>query len=134
MIDFSQDYFALFGLPPRYRFDLGGLEAAYRAQHLLSLRGIDVFSETETDLPLDFLERQLERREAVAEAKARRDTLGLEILLAEARADTAALESELGDRLDETQDFNAARTVLRELRFLHKVIADIELALGDLEE
>jgi len=176
MIDFSQDYFALFGLPARYRFDLGSLEAAYRAlqsevhpdrfaaaheaerrlalqssarvneayralkdpvaraQHLLSLRGIDVFSETETDLPVDFLERQLERREAVAEAKARRDTLHLEALLAEARADTAALESELGVRLDEAQDFNAARTVVRELRFLHKVIGDIELALGDLEE
>lgn len=31
MIDFSQDYFALFGLPRRYRFDGAQLDAAYRA-------------------------------------------------------------------------------------------------------
>ncbi len=30
MIDFSQDYFALFGLPPRYRFDADQLDLAYR--------------------------------------------------------------------------------------------------------
>src|SRR6202162_875462 len=30
MIDFSQDYFALFGLPARYRFDPAELDAAYR--------------------------------------------------------------------------------------------------------
>ena len=107
MIDFSQDYFALFGLPPRYRFDAARLDAAYRAlqtqvhpdrfaaagegerrlalqssarvneayralkdpvgraQYLLSLHGVDATSETDTALPIDFLERQLERREAV---------------------------------------------------------------------
>jgi molecular chaperone HscB len=31
LIDFSQDYFALFGLPRRYRFDSAQLDAAYRA-------------------------------------------------------------------------------------------------------
>jgi molecular chaperone HscB len=31
LIDFSQDYFALFGLPRRYRFDGAQLDAAYRA-------------------------------------------------------------------------------------------------------
>ena len=30
MIDFSQDYFALFGLPARYRFDPAEHDAAYR--------------------------------------------------------------------------------------------------------
>jgi molecular chaperone HscB len=31
LIDFSQDYFALFGLPRRYRCDVAQLDAAYRA-------------------------------------------------------------------------------------------------------
>jgi molecular chaperone HscB len=31
MIDFSLDYFALFGLPPRYTFDPATLDAAYHA-------------------------------------------------------------------------------------------------------
>ncbi len=122
MIDFSQNYFALFGLPPRYRFDAALLDAAYRAlqtkvhpdrfaaaseaerrlalqssarvneayralkdpvgraQYLLSLHGIDAKAETDTALPLDFLERQLERREAVDEARIARDAGQLESL------------------------------------------------------
>src|SRR6266478_4559144 len=105
MIDFSQDYFALFGLPPRYRFDADQLDLAYRAlqreihpdryatgdeaerrlalqssarvneayralkdpvgraQYLLSLRGIDALAETNTALPAEFLQHELERRE-----------------------------------------------------------------------
>ena len=31
MIDFSQDYFTLFGLPRRFRFDVSKLDAAFRA-------------------------------------------------------------------------------------------------------
>ncbi len=133
MIDFSQDYFALFGLPPRYRFDAARLDAAYRelqtqvhpdrfaaagererrlalqssarvneayralkdpvgrAQYLLSLHGIDAIVETDTALPIDFLERQLERREAVEEARMAGDAARLETLLgAGARRDCRA--------------------------------------------
>ena len=47
-----------------------------RAQYLLSLHGVEAFDETDTALPFDFLERQLERRElaetAMAEARRRR--------------------------------------------------------------
>src|SRR5437764_10940896 len=116
MIDFSQNYFALFGLPQRYRFDQEELDAAYRslqrvvhpdryaaagdaerrlalqssarvneayralkdpvsrAQYLLSINGIDALSETDTQLPLEFLERQLERRELAAEAAGNKDS------------------------------------------------------------
>ncbi|NDP41991.1 MAG: Fe-S protein assembly co-chaperone HscB, partial [Aromatoleum sp.] len=35
-----------------------------RAQYLLNLHGVDALAETDTALPLDFLERQFERREA----------------------------------------------------------------------
>src|SRR5438477_1786075 len=135
MIDFSQNYFALFGLPQRYRFDQEELDAAYRAlqrvvhpdryaaagdaerrvalqssarvneayqalkdplgraQYLLSLRGIDALAETHTALPPEFLERELERREAVADAHDARDAARLGELLGEVRADAAALES-----------------------------------------
>src|SRR5438034_2152698 len=49
-----------------------------RAQYLLSLHGVDALSETDTALALDFLERQLERREAAAEAAAAGDARALE--------------------------------------------------------
>src|SRR5437762_14228066 len=123
MIDFSQNYFALFGLPQRYRFDQEELDAAYRslqrvvhpdryaaagdaerrvalqssarvneayralkdpvgrAQYLLSLRGIDALAEKDTELPGQFLESELERREAVADAHAGRDVARLGALL-----------------------------------------------------
>ena len=174
LIDFSQDYFALFGLAPRYRFDPEQLERAYRslqreihpdrhaagdeaqrrlalqssarvneayralkdpvarAQHLLSLRGIDALAETNTALPADFLERELERREAVADAQAAADAPRLNALLHEVRVDGAAVESRLAEELDR-EALDVARDSVRELKFLVKVADDIETALADLE-
>ena len=174
MIDFSQDYFALFGLPPRYRFDPDQLDLAYRAlqreihpdryaagdeverrlalqssarvneayralkdpvgraQYLLSLRGIDALAERDTALPGEFLERELERREAVAEAHADGDAARLDALLEQVRSEAAVLESSLGDRLD-AEAWGAARDAVRELRFLSKVAGDIEAALAEVE-
>src|SRR5690242_14071780 len=43
-------------------------EPVTRAEYLLSLHGIDPRDETDTRLPLEFLERQLERREQAAAA------------------------------------------------------------------
>ena len=172
MIDFSQNYFALFGLQPRYRFDPEKLDVAYRAlqravhpdryaaagdaerrvalqssarvneayralkdpvgraQYLLSLRGIDAFDETNTALPAEFLQRELERREAVGEAQAARDADRLDALLREVRSDAAVLETGLADRLD-AEAWERARDAVRELRFLTKVAGDIEAALAE---
>lgn len=174
MIDFSQDYFALFGLPPRYRFDPDQLDTAYhalqrsvhpdryaaageterrvalqssarvneayqalkdpvgRAQYLLSLRGIDALVETNTALPTEFLQHELERREAMAEAQAAADSRALAALLLRVRADAFALETVLADRLD-AEAWNAARDAVRELRFLTKVADDLETAIAEVE-
>jgi len=176
VIDFSQDYFALFGLPPRYRCDSARLDAAYRAlqtkvhpdrfaaagdaerrlalqssarvneayralkdpvgraQYLLSLQGIDATAETDTALPLDFLERQLERREAVEEARIARDGGRLESLLAEVRAEIAALEPALAETLDSRQSWESARASVRELQFLSKLAADIDAAIDVMDD
>ncbi len=174
LIDFGKDYFSLFGLAPRYRFDPERLESAYRAlqreihpdrhaagdeaqrrlalqssarvneayralkdpvaraQYLLSLRGIDALAETDTVLPADFLERELERREAVADAQAGGDAPRLNALLREVRMDGAGVEARLAEELD-GESLNAARDSVRELKFLAKVADDIETALADLE-
>lgn len=176
MIDFSQDYFALFGLPPRYRFDSARLDAAYRAlqtkvhpdrfaaaseaerrlalqssarvneayralkdpvgraQYLLSLQGIDATAETDTALPVDFLERQLERREAVDEARIARDVGQLESLLAGVRAEIASLEVALAETLDAKKRWESARAGVRELQFLSKLAADIDAAIGGIDD
>jgi molecular chaperone HscB len=104
-----------------------------RAQYLLSLHGIDPFAEGDSSLPHEFLERQLERREAVGDAAADGDVDALARLLAEVRAEHAGLESELGVVIDRDAAWSTARGVVRELKFLDKLADDIDATIGDLE-
>ena len=104
-----------------------------RAQYLLSLRGIDALAATDSALPLDFLEQQLERREAAAAAQDARDAAALEALLAGVRADRAVLELGLAALLDGDGAWDEARMRVRELKFLGKLAADLDAMLGELE-
>jgi molecular chaperone HscB len=175
MIDLTDNYFALFGLAPRYRFDPAVLDAAYRslqstvhpdrfasagdserrialqsssrvneayrtlkdpvdrAQYLLSLHGIEALSETDTALPRDFLEYQLEQREAVADAIAAADVGALTAIVRDIGEQTAELEGVLADELDGNRALDAARTTVRKLKFLSKVASDIDVALADID-
>jgi molecular chaperone HscB len=175
MIDFSRNYFDLFGLTPAFRFDGAMLDRAYRqlqtevhpdrfagasdaqrrkalqssarvneayralkdpvrrAQYLLRLHDIDVVGETDTALPLDFLERQLERRERAADAQAAGDADALSALLADARAEGRAVEDVLAGMLDRDHAFATARTQVRELTFLAKLAEDLDAMLAAIE-
>ena len=101
-----------------------------RAQYLLRLHGIDAISETDTALPLEFLERQLERREQAADAQAAGDLRALSALLADARAESQALEVVLAQLLDGAQAFAGARMQVRELTFLAKLADDLDAMLA----
>ena len=175
MIDFYQDYFALFGLPARYRFDPAELDAAYRklqsevhpdkfasagdeerrlalqsssrvneayralrsplerANYLLLLRGIDALAETDTALPLEFLEQQLESRESLADAIAARDAAALGVLQKTVDAAAADLERTLAEQLELPKTPADARVTLRKLKFLSKVAADISAATAEID-
>jgi molecular chaperone HscB len=175
MIDFSRNYFDLFGLPATFRFDAAVLDGAYRqlqsevhpdrfaggsdaekrvalqasarvneayralknpvqrAQYLLRMHGVEAVSETDTALPLEFLERQLERREQAAEAQAAGDVRTLSSLLADARAECQGLEDVLAQVLDDERAFAAARMQVRELTFLTKLAEDIDAMLAGIE-
>ncbi len=104
-----------------------------RAQYLLSLRGIDAFAETDTALPYDFLEHQLERREAAGEALAAGDASRLRAIAGEVRVDAEHLEQRLAVRLDAEGAFDAAREDVRQFRFLAKLAADIDEMQMELE-
>ena len=176
MIDLSRNYFDLFGLPERYRFDPARLERAYRQlqsevhpdrfaggsdqdkrlalqssarvneayralkdpverpQYLLHLHGIDALAETDTALPLEFLERQLERRETAAEALAARDERALSALVREIREEAGEFETALVQTLDDDHAYAAARMRVRELKFLSKLTADLETLQATLDE
>jgi molecular chaperone HscB len=104
-----------------------------RAQYLLSLRGIDAFAEIDTSLPFDFLEQQLEHREAASRAFEARDVAAAERVLAAVRSDYETLERELEACIDARSDWEAARTRVRELKFLAKLAGDIDAMLGELD-
>ena len=105
-----------------------------RAQYLLSLHGIDALDERDTALSLEFLERQLERREAAAEAAEAGDERALESLGDAARREALELERRIASLLDVDADWNTARAAVRELRFLTKLAEDIDAMAAALED
>lgn len=175
MIDFSRNYFDLFGLPDRFRFDPAVLDAAYRAlqtqvhpdrfaagtdverrlalqssarvneayralkdpvqraQYLLRMHGVESVGETDTQLPLPFLEQQLERREAAADAHAAGDLRTLSALAEAVRADGARLEDRLAQMLDGQHNYADARVQVRELTFLAKFAMDLDDLMAALD-
>ena len=105
-----------------------------RAQYMLTLNGIDAVGETDTALPFDFLERQLDRREEAGEALAADDERTLSALLGDIREEAKELEIGLAQSLDERKDYAAARPRVRELTFLDKLAQDLADMIATLDE
>jgi molecular chaperone HscB len=101
-----------------------------RAKYLLELNGVDVAFETNTQMPTDFLLKQLELREALAEAK---QPDALDPVLEEVRRQKRALEQAIAQLIDGKRDYAAAAGEVRKLMFLDKLGAEIDLAYERLE-
>ena len=99
-----------------------------RAKYLLELNGVDVAFETNTQMPTDFLMRQLELREALAEAKGAE---ALDRLREGVERDKTALEGRIGELIDSHRELEAAAGEVRKLMFLHRLGEEIELAYED---
>jgi molecular chaperone HscB len=105
-----------------------------RANYLLLLRGVAALADSDTALPAAFLEQQLECRESVAEAIARRDAVALASLRKSVESTAALLERELAEQLDLPSVPAEARVSLRKLKFLSKVAADIGAAIAEIDD
>ena len=101
-----------------------------RAKYLLELQGVDVAFETSTQMPPEFLVRQLELRETLAGA---REPEALERLLAEVRGEQRQLQTGIKELIDAKHDFTAAAGEVRKLMFLDKLAAEIDLAFDKVE-
>lgn len=101
-----------------------------RAKYLLEMNGVDVGFDTNTQMPPEFLTRQLELREALAEA---RDAGALDRLRTEVRDEANALERSIGALLDERRDLDAAAGEVRKLMFLNKLAEQVEQAYEEIE-
>jgi len=96
-----------------------------RAQYLLEMNGVDVRFETNTQMPTDFLLRQLELREALEAAK---HPAALDGLQAQVRREKGLLEAAIARLADERKDYAAAAGEVRKLMFLEKLGEEIDQA------
>lgn len=166
--DLSQNYFALFGILPRFHIDSAVLEQSYRdiqshvhpdrhaqtvgaqrrlsmqlsshaneaystlkkplsrARYLLQLRGINALEESNTSMSAEFLMEQMDWRESIAEAAAARNEAKLQKLEKELKAEAEVLLNLLGMQLDHDMDDNAAAESVRKLKFMEKLILEIQ--------
>lgn len=104
-----------------------------RARYLLQLHGVDTQEETNTAMPMAFLMAQMERREAVDEARRAGDVDALDAAAAAVRQDMTALENQLAVLLDEQHDYPQAAARVRELRFMEKLDEDIQSAYDEID-
>lgn len=104
-----------------------------RALHLLELNGVDVALETNTAMPVDFLERQMALREALEAASEARDAAVLDALRAELGVERERVVARLAVRIDAEKDYDGAAGLVRELKFLERLDAEIELAYDAIE-
>jgi molecular chaperone HscB len=96
-----------------------------RADYLLSLRGVDALAATNTHMPAAFLMRQMEWREAIAEARQAHDAAGLDDIQADIRRETRVIEQRLAECLDDKPDPEHAAVAVRELKFMHKLADEV---------
>ena len=101
-----------------------------RAKYLLEMNGVDVGFETNTQMPTDFLLRQLELRETLAGAK---QPAALDELLAEVRREQRLLVQGIAQLIDGSKDYAAAAGEVRKLMFLDKLAAEIDQAYEGIE-
>jgi len=99
-----------------------------RARYLLQLHGVDPQFETNTAMPLDFLDEQLELREALEETARAGDAVRLDALSTRLQRERDALLSTIEAQLDVQGAWAAAAATLRQLMFLEKFRDEIDAA------
>jgi molecular chaperone HscB len=104
-----------------------------RAKHILELHGIDVGFETNTQMPTDFLLRQLELREDLEAAIKKKDAALLDALRSTLSGEKLLLENQLAESLDKTKDLEGSAGQVRKLMFLDRLDAELDSAYEEIE-
>ena len=104
-----------------------------RGRHLLELQGIDVAFDTNTQMPTEFLLRQLELREQLESAIGDKDAAALDALKANLLHSRKLLEGEIATTIDSRKDYAAAAELVRKLMFLQRLDEEIDRAYEEVE-
>ena len=105
-----------------------------RGRHFLELHGVDVAFETNTQMPTDFLMRQLELREELEAATGQKDPARLDRLRAGLSVSKKTLEKEIGTAIDGRKDYAGAAELVRKLMFLDRLDSEIDTAYEAIEQ
>jgi molecular chaperone HscB len=103
-----------------------------RAQYLCELNGVDLQTESNTAMPMDFLMQQMEWREALGDARAAKEAEALDALDAQVKGERKERLAQVGKLLDAGQYDKAAEGV-RALMFLDKFSEEVHYAFEALE-
>jgi len=104
-----------------------------RAKHLLELHGVDVAFETDTAMPADFLMQQMELRESLEDASAKKDSSRLDLLRKNLNKSRLSLQQRIAEAIDAKKDYAGAAALVRKLQFLDKLDREIDLAYETIE-
>jgi len=104
-----------------------------RARHLLELHGVDVAFETNTAMPSDFLMQQMELRESLEEAAAKKDSPRLDLLRKDLGKSRLSLQQQIAEAIDAKKDYRGAADLVRKLQFLDKLDDEIDAAYETIE-
>jgi molecular chaperone HscB len=103
-----------------------------RARYLVELNGIDLQTESNTAMPLDFLMQQMEWREALGEARAAKDGAALDKIEAGLKRERRDRLAKIGRELDAGQ-YEQAGQDIRALMFVEKFGDEVHYAFEALE-
>jgi molecular chaperone HscB len=90
-----------------------------RARYLCEMNGVDLQTESNTAMPMEFLMQQMEWRDQLGEARAGKDVAALEALDEQVKAERKTRLELVGRELD-AGDFAEAAQGVRALMFLEK--------------
>jgi molecular chaperone HscB len=95
-----------------------------RAQYLCEINGVDLQTESNTAMPMDFLMEQMELREALDDARATKDAAALDAIDARLRGERKSRLVQVGQLLD-LGDYAQAAQGVRALMFLERFGDDV---------
>ena len=98
-----------------------------RARYLCEMHGVDLQTESNTAMPMDFLMQQMEWREALGEARAEKNVEALDALDEQVKQERKSRLALVGQQLDGGEYEPAAQTV-RALMFLDKFGEEVHYA------
>jgi molecular chaperone HscB len=103
-----------------------------RAMYLLWLKNVNGMDEKNTSMPHDFLVEQIEWREAIADAKLKEDVDRLDEMNDELRSMLDSMGSTFAAAY-EGEHLPVATTLARKMRFVQKLIEEVDQAIAVLE-